>query len=752
MRGKISFFLLFFFIFSGLMLKAQPPGDNCADALYLCPGVVFNASNQGATAETCAGCADVFTGSCGAAENTVWFSFVTNASGGDAAVQVTNISCLPGAGNGTLLQGVILSAAVPCDGSTYTTVSTCESGAASSFTLSATGLLPQTTYYVWINGVTATNPASCSFRISLSGTGVEVSAASAVTDQTCGLTDGAITVNSVSGGEGPYTYSVNGSSFQGSTVFSGLVAGTYTLSVQDSHGCVQVVDNIVLDQVNGPENGQAVATSASCNSNDGSIQVNGVTGGNPPYQYALNNGTPQSSDTFSGLAAGTYTLTVSDAIGCTQVIENVIVTNNSGPNSNAPQVTQPTCGNQDGRITFVIIGGATPYTYSLNGGPPQTMNLFQNLGPGLYEASITDANGCRFTFHNIVLTEQAPSLPVSVTITPSANPLCLGDQVTFSAVVTNGGGAPLLEWFVNGNSVQSGSLSTYTYQPVNGDVVGCRVVSQHPCAAVTTAISNQVTLVVNSTVTPVITLVSSVSDACSNEPVLFTATTDCPGTATYEWIINGTVFPPVASDTLLTLLPSTSQVEVRVTCDESCAVPATSPAVSVNVTEIQADAGADQIIAPGQSTSLNGSGGTTYFWTPSTGLSCSSCPDPVASPSSSTTYTLVVTNGNCVDTDEVRVVVSQVLSIPNTFTPNGDGVNDVWEIAHIENFPACQVTVYDRWGQRVFNSIGYSNKNAWNGTNNGLRLPAATYYYVIELNEGGAKADELFTGSITIVY
>jgi gliding motility-associated-like protein len=80
----------------------------------------------------------------------------------------------------------------------------------------------------------------------------------------------------------------------------------------------------------------------------------------------------------------------------------------------------------------------------------------------------------------------------------------------------------------------------------------------------------------------------------------------------------------------------------------------------------------------------------------------------------------------------VKIIVQESLTIPNTFTPNGDGVNDKWEIKNLIDYPDCSVKIFNRWGQEVYSSRGYYN--AWDGTTNGKPLPFGTYYYVINLN------------------
>ena len=89
--------------------------------------------------------------------------------------------------------------------------------------------------------------------------------------------------------------------------------------------------------------------------------------------------------------------------------------------------------------------------------------------------------------------------------------------------------------------------------------------------------------------------------------------------------------------------------------------------------------------------------------------------------------------------------------VPNTFTPNSDGVNDTWEIRLIEFFPKAEITVFDRWGQIVFKTIGYPNSARWDGTRNGTKLPASTYYYTISLSID-SKEERIKTGSVTLIY
>lgn len=161
------------------------------------------------------------------------------------------------------------------------------------------------------------------------------------------------------------------------------------------------------------------------------------------------------------------------------------------------------------------------------------------------------------------------------------------------------------------------------------------------------------------------------------------------------------------------------------------------------------NAGTSVTILSTSTTVLSGSGGGTFTWIPSTGLSDTSIANPVANPSVTTTYTLIVTDLNgCTASDTVRVEVVQDVIVNDGLSPNGDGINDIWEIPNIEQFPKALVEVYNRWGELLISTTDYKN-NKWNGKYNGNDLPVGTYYYVINLNSD--LYPDPITGPITIM-
>lgn len=138
--------------------------------------------------------------------------------------------------------------------------------------------------------------------------------------------------------------------------------------------------------------------------------------------------------------------------------------------------------------------------------------------------------------------------------------------------------------------------------------------------------------------------------------------------------------------------------------------------------------------------------GLQFLWAPSKYLSSSNVLGPLTAPLESITYTLTATGtGGCTASDTIHVKVLKRFSIPNAFSPNGDGINDTWIIHYLNDYPGCSVAVFNRFGHPVFSSTGYATP--WNGTSKGGTLPVGTYYYIINPKNGLDK----LTGSVTIL-
>lgn len=163
---------------------------------------------------------------------------------------------------------------------------------------------------------------------------------------------------------------------------------------------------------------------------------------------------------------------------------------------------------------------------------------------------------------------------------------------------------------------------------------------------------------------------------------------------------------------------------------------------------VEVMASPDVLIVLGGQTDLFASGlppGGTFLWEPEDGLSCTDCPAPTASPNVTTTYVVSYTSPlGCTVSDSL--IVRVFTEFPNTITPNDDGVNDVWNIPGIADYPNAEVKIFNRWGTEVFSSTGYNEP--WDGSRNGDKLPAGSYFYIIDYNESGM---ENLNGTVNII-
>ncbi|WP_460879511.1 hypothetical protein [Pontibacter rugosus] len=298
---------------------------------------------------------------------------------------------------------------------------------------------------------------------------------STTTSSTCGASNGELTITRVSGGTAPYTYSKDGVTFQAAATFTGIAAGSHTITVKDANGCT-FTDQVQVNNTNGPTDLIASVTATTCGNLNGGIAVTGTTGGASPYLYSLNGAAFQSSGRYTALAAGTYQVRVMDANGCIYT-EAVVVPNVSGPAFTAVAQAS-TCGNSNGVIRVEnVTGGTAPYTYSKDGVTFQASTSFSALQAGAYTITAKDANGCLFTSYVTVENISGPSevnLAAQSASCNSSNGSIMVGSVT-------GGIAPYT-YSINGTTFQSAttfsSIAVGEYSIKVKDANGCTLTKQ----------------------------------------------------------------------------------------------------------------------------------------------------------------------------------------------------------------------------------------------------------------------------------
>jgi len=221
----------------------------------------------------------------------------------------------------------------------------------------------------------------------------------------CGTSIGSASV-SAAGGTGILSYSWNPGG-QASASVSNLAAGTYVCTITDANGCSHI-QTASISNTNGP----ATTTSqvnVSCNGGkDGSAGAS-VTGGTAPYEFNWSSG--QSTQNATGLAAGTYTLIVKDASGCSDI--KVIAVTQPAPILATVSTTQASCSQSDGSATVNLSGGTAPYLFNWSNG--QSIQNVSGLSAGNYSVVVTDVKGCSRTFPATVTNPNGPAVSVGTT-------------------------------------------------------------------------------------------------------------------------------------------------------------------------------------------------------------------------------------------------------------------------------------------------------------------------------------------------
>ncbi len=248
----------------------------------------------------------------------------------------------------------------------------------------------------------------------------------------------------------PYTYSLDGITYQPSNTFTNLAAGTYTGYVKDAGGCVGTKPNIVIGTAAPLVVLPYVRQASSCNA-DGVIEIY-RTGGIGPYTYSLDNITYQSNNIYPGLAAGPYTAYVKDSKDCVSSVA-VTVTQGAALTVTANKSNASTCI-PDGSIQVNVSGGVYPYQYSIDGGNSyQSGNLFTGLAANTYVVTVKDFKNCMGTV-NVTINNNI----ITVSAYTTAASSCGSSNGTIQLFRTGGVGP--FTYSMNGNDYQAGNLFT----------------------------------------------------------------------------------------------------------------------------------------------------------------------------------------------------------------------------------------------------------------------------------------------------
>jgi gliding motility-associated-like protein len=525
------------------------------------------------------------------------------------------------------------------------------------------------------------------------------------------------------GGTAPYTYLWNDPANQTENAATGLCVGTWSVTVTDDIGCTANTTTVITDSAALVAN-VPIFTPVTCNGECNGTATVFASGGVEPYNYFWDDPFNQTTQSVTGLCAGTYTVTVVDSqspacttLATVTILEplELLVT---------AEGTDVTCGTDcDGSALAVPLGGTPPYQFSWNDPANQGAVAATDLCVGTYTVTVTDANGCT-TQASATVNGPLPIVSNATTVASTCSNTADG-----SIDLTVVGGAPGygFDWVPgNFNTEDLTNVVFGTYAVTITDATGCSITDTY---SVGTLVDIQADAGIDATV-------------CIGTSIQLIGT----GGGDYAWTPGNSLSDSLIADPMATPLDTTTYY-LTVTIGSCIGV----DSATINTYEVPlVDGGDDLSIPTGTSIGLNANGvvtGWTYSWEPSELLDNSGITNPIATPEETTMFYVTVLDENgCSGIDSVLIEIAPGIVFPDGISPNGDGYNDAWRIDNIDLFEDAIVEVYNRWGQQLFVSApGYPVP--WDGRYKGEDLPVGTYYYVIH----STQFEEAFTGPITIV-
>lgn len=370
--------------------------------------------------------------------------------------------------------------------------------------------IPAGTYQCTITDNSSCMLVTSPFTITNTATGITVQPV--ITNEVCNNNQGSIVLNT-SGGTGPYLYTWSNGMTSASIL--NLNEGTYTVTITNANGCSLIGLYTVMNTSGTLNAGTVSITDEMCNNNSGSI-IPHPSGGTLPYTYNWSSGSTAAS--LSGLDAGTYALTLSDASGCVLTLSNLTVAQNPGNfHISSINVTDESCGSSNGAVSVSLGGAFLPVTYNWSNGS-HTLNI-SGLASGVYACTATDNNGCMLQYNATVLSDPGNFIVDQEVIIPST----CGQANGSIAVNVTGGTTPYNFIWSNGATTQNlTGLQPGSYTLLAEDAGGCS--SSHTYS------------VGNNGGSPAITSITTTNEICGNHSgSIILNVTGGQGPYSYTW-------------------------------------------------------------------------------------------------------------------------------------------------------------------------------------------------------------------------
>ncbi|MEP6676977.1 MAG: gliding motility-associated C-terminal domain-containing protein [Ferruginibacter sp.] len=632
--------------------------------------------------------------------------------------------------------------------------------------------------------------------------GAGLTANSLFTNTGCStVNDGTATVTPTSG-TAPYTYSLNGGPSQSTGLFTGLAPNTYNITVTDVNGCNGTFSGTV--SAGAALASTYTSTNPPCSGiNNGTITVTPGTG-TAPYLFSLNGGPTQASGTFAGLGANTYLISFSDANGCTGST-SVTLTPATPLTTTSSIQDANCFGDNNGSITLIPSGGTTPYQFSINGGTTyQPVATFNGLIAGSYSIRIRDVNGCNidnpFTIAQPTLLT-ASATPTAATCNGNDGVITInagGGSPAYQFSIDNGityqspNTFTVIPASYNNIIVKDthGCLANSSATVILTDTMrlgfGPDLTTCQGTPATLTPLTNSATSIftwtpatglssttiqnpsANPTDTTIYTLVAKwgscqrtastrvnilykpVANAGNDTAICFKtfallrgSSTHASGAVSYLWTPSLKATPATAAFSVAR--PDSTQLfTLEVSDNYGCNFKVYDDVLITMQPPVPAYAGNDTNAVYGIPHQLFSSGGVSYLWSPAGPLDNPFIQYPKATLTGDTRFTVQVTDvAGCIGTDDVLIKVYKgpTYYVVNAFTPNGDGLNDIFRPIPVGIVSTEFFRVFNRYGQMVFETTKWLD--GWNGFFQNKKQPQGTYTWMIKGTDRNGKVVEM---------
>ncbi len=525
------------------------------------------------------------------------------------------------------------------------------------------------------------------------------------------------------GGTTPYKFAW--SNGQNTEKLEKIPAGNYQLIVTDANGC-QKKDSIKIIGLEEIKVEMSIVHASCNNGKDASAEIAKIFSGTKntninEYNYKWSNGSSNAQTT--ALQGGqTYTLTISDKLGCS-LTKIFAIINPPSIGVVIDKITNATCfENQNGSATAIGIGGTAPYSYTWDQqtGGQKTANA-NNLRPGTYTVYVSDAKGCQTQKEATI---KSPN-KLKISFTPR-NLACKEDNSGKVESFIVGGTQPFQYAWSNGEKTPAiEKLAVGTYRLTLTDAQGCTVAEQ-------TKLTEPDELDAEITTTDA-TCFGSKNGKIKINPI--------GGTPPFKFSLDGSPFNGISNIVYL----KSNTYEITVKDVRGCLAVKTDIEIK-EPDALDIELGQDTTISFGDTIQLGAvkkgfKQSFNYKWNPhdSATISCLYCSNPKVFPVTTTMYEVKVTDDKgCTAKDNIKVFVNFTpkIFVPTAFSPNNDGKNDVLMVHGDKDIKINYFIIYDRWGSQIAEIKDYKindDNGLWDGTLGGKRLPMDTYVWGMEV-------------------